>query len=371
MNKTVLGTILGATLLALAKNRGSMARIFRDSDKLQERYKHFNGHTFNDMVWALTENILEISLSEDFYKIESIPDQAFMGVWTLNENLKLKNLAGEELSLDIFVTKKDRLSHKLDSKSQEEYDENSRVSNEYFFEYLQEIFTDIQNDIYPDPRDLSQRIFDFLITGAATHNFEGTIYKDSYINIGIINLDERNLHLYQTLMSVPEYKEEMENRLYEILEHEFYHIVDPELFKRMKQGKPTSGVIETQSGAKQYFNLKVELNTNANDFVADILASFYNQSDFSQDEILDYIRNEDYAGLLRISSVFRNRFKAEESGQFSREYNHLADNIDQYTPEQITQELNRMIRQSPYFDTRFFKHWMKMLETAFEDRGLL
>lgn len=369
MNKVALGTIIGASLLGLVKNRGSMARVFRDSDKLQERYKHFNGHTFNDMVWALTENIFELSLSEDFYKIESIPDQAFMGVWTLNENLKLKNLAGEELSLDIFVTKKDRLSHKLDSKSQEEYDENSRVSNEYFFEYLQDIFTDIQNDIFPDARDLSKRIFDFLITGGASHEFENTVYKGSYMNIGIVNLDERNLDLYQTLMSVPEYKEKMEDRLYEILEHEFYHIVDPELFKRMKQGKPTSGVIEEKSGAKQYFNLKVELNTNANDFVTDVLAAFYNASD--QDEILDYVRNEDYAGLLRISSVFRNRLKSEESGQFLRDYNHLADNIDQYTIEQIDQELSRMIRTSPYFDTRFFKKWMKMLKTAFKDRGLI
>ena len=32
----------------------------------------------------------------------------------------------------------------------------------------------------------------------------------------------------------------------------------------------------------------------------------------SQDEILDYIRNEDYAGLLKISSVFRTRFKDEK-----------------------------------------------------------
>lgn len=371
MNKVALGTIVGTALLGLAKNRGSMARIFRDSDKLQERYKHFNGNTFNEMVWALTYGVLELSLSNDFYKIESIPDEAFMGIWVLHENAKIINLAGEELSLDVFVTKKDRLAHTLSSTTQEEYDENSRVSNEYFFEYLQEIFTDIENDIFPNSRDLSQKIFDFLFTGAAEHSFENTIYKDSYINIGIINLDERNLHLYQTLMSVPEYKEEMEERLYDILEHELYHIVDPELFKRMKQGKPPSGVIEEKSGAKQYFNLKVELNTNANDFVTDILASFYNPSSFSQDEILDYIRNEDYAGLLRISSVFRTRFKDEKSDQFLREYNHLADNIDQYTHEQMDQELNRMVRQSPYFDTRFFKQWMKMLKTAFKDRGLL
>ena len=115
-----------------------------------------------------------------------------------------------------------------------------------------------------------------MFTGAASHEFENTIYTYSYINIGILNLDERNLHLYQILMSYLEYKEEMEEILYQLLEHEFYHIVDPELFKRAKQGKPTSGVIESQSGAKQYFNLKVELNTNANDFVTDVLTSFYN-----------------------------------------------------------------------------------------------
>ena len=163
MNKAVLGTIIGTTLLGLAKNRGSMARIFRDSDKLQERYKHFNGHTFNGMVWALTEKILELSLSKDFYEIESISSEAFMGVWDLYENVKIRNLAGEELLFHVVVTKKDRLAHKLDSESQEEYDENSRVSNEYLFEYLQEVFSDIGNGNPPNPKSLSQKLFRFYV----------------------------------------------------------------------------------------------------------------------------------------------------------------------------------------------------------------
>ena len=380
MSKRNANILLGlAGLLALSQKpskktnngAGSMARIFQDSDRLQERFKEFNGLTFSDMARALTDNIFNLSLDDEFYKIASNPNQNFLGVKILDEDIEMKNLAGKQLHVDIVVTKNDILSHEFTSETQEEYDENSRISNEAFFESLQEIYADIEDGNPPSPIDLSMFLYDQLITGAASHEFNNKEYKSSFIHIGILNLDKRNLHFYKKLMSIESYREQLEERFYKTIEHELYHIVDPELLKRMNQGKKASGTVVLESGARDYYNMRIELDTNANDVVLDILSVFHNSDPESQAEIIEYVRSEDYAGLLKISPEFRDRLEDEESGQFAREFNHLAGNTEQYNNAEINQELRNMVKRSPYYNTRFFKKWMKMLRTAFNDRGLL
>jgi len=380
MSKKKANILLGlAGLLALSQKpskktnngAGSMARIFQDSDRLQERFKEFNGLTFSDMARALTDNIFNLSLDDEFYKIASNPNQNFLGVKILDEDIEMKNLAGKQLHVDIVVTKNDILSHEFTSETQEEYDENSRISNEAFFESLQEIYADIEDGNPPSPIDLSMFLYDQLITGAASHEFNNKEYKSSFIHIGILNLDKRNLHFYKKLMSIESYREQLEERFYKTIEHELYHIVDPELLKRMNQGKKASGTVVLESGARDYYNMRIELDTNANDVVLDILSVFHNSDPESQAEIIEYVRSEDYAGLLKISPEFRDRLEDEESGQFAREFNHLAGNTEQYNNAEINQELRNMVKRSPYYNTRFFKKWMKMLRTAFNDRGLL
>jgi len=380
MSKRNANILLGlAGLLALSQkpskktnNRvGSMARIFQDSDRLQERFKEFNGFTFSEMAWALTDSIFDLSLNDEFYEIASDSNYNFVGIWELLQNVDIKNLAGKQLYVDVRVIKNGDASHQRNSETQEEYDETSRVWNEFFFDYLQEIYANIEAGNSPTPIELSKGLINYLLTGGAGHSFTNKKYESSSIHIGFSNLDKRNLRLYKQLMSIESYSEELKESFYRIIEHELYHIVDPELLKRMNQGKKPSGTVLLEAGTREYYNMRIELDTNANDIVLDFLSVFYNSDPAFQAKIIEYVRNEDYAGLVITSPEFRSRFKMEESGQFEREFNTLSDHISKYTGDEVNQELRNMVKRSPYYNTRFFKKWMKMLRTAFNDRGLL
>ena len=106
MNKTVFGTIIFATLLGLAKNRGSMAIAFIDSKALKNRFKELNGFGFGEFCGFLTNTILnDFILNGNFEDFQNMPissDKLEITVLFIcgeeedGYALRYKNLSGHE-----------------------------------------------------------------------------------------------------------------------------------------------------------------------------------------------------------------------------------------------------------------------------------
>lgn len=386
MNKTALGTIIGASLLGLAKSRGSRSRAIIDSKSLQNRFRELNGFGFSDFCSFLTNALLnDFVLNGNFEDIQNIrvsPDKLEIVTLFMHGKkedgyaLKYKNLSGHEKLYQFLFSRVCDVNTQvfLNVSSIEDYDEANIEANEI----LKQDISNYKKD--PNTRN-AKAVYETLIGG---YFMSGT---PSQLSIQMLHTDKQNTSAVVELLEDKEFLKYFKQEMFNLIIHEFYHAVDPEKEKEEKERKENTG--------RAYYASKRERPTIGNDIVMSLLLRYPRLSKVEQQELRNAIRNRDFGTICvydgYLFAAFINNKKDMEqayllmfhkmggSGEYNQEeYAKLASSLSE---EEYSEMQNDLLRneynaylKNKYKDKKSFyslHKWFGMIERAFKDRGLL
>ena len=386
MNKAVLGTIIGATLLGLAKNRGSMARTIADSKALNDRFKSLNGFGFTDFCSFLTTNILNgFFLNGNFKKFQDQPFDLdgincirliIRGDEKDQYAIKYKNLAGIDKYYQFLISRvcDENPSVFFNIDNTEEYNKANIKANDV----LNKCISDFKKN---PSKNNAQYVFQTLVGGY--FNPGDSTYRDQ-LSIQVLDTDEKNTIDIIALLQDSYFFREFQQIMFHLIIHEFFHAIEPVKEKNMEGKENTDGA---------YYASKRERPTVGNDIVMTLIGKYPDLSDLEKKEVLDTIRNRDFGTMLiyekHLLGAFNFNKDLEQAyllmfhkmggvGEYNeKEYARLARSVsDQYSDmvdDVYRNEYNDYLKNK-YKDRKSFyslHKWFDMLETAFKDRGLL
>jgi len=388
MNKAVLGTIIGTTLLGLAKNRGSMSRTIMDSKRLNERFIALNNMSFSGLVGQLTQKFM-VEIMDNFDTLQKIPTPGekagfvklipMIGNRNNNFSIPLKKLNGDVFDFRFLVARTSSLTLKGLShiKNSKEYDKECQQSNDF----------------------LSQEIKDFNkiptfknIRGVFGQLFWG-IHNQGDLVVLILDTNQQNT---QDIISLNNnFRNMFEMEMRNLIAHELFHAIDPQKWKKnLPAGSTPSG--------KAYFDSRRERPTQGNDIVFNLLGYYQTAYDDEKIEIENAIVNNDYgilasyepnlraalydsdSNLLEMKRLLYDNFlNNNEQEEFTKErFSEIYSNLDKdFINNDLVDMENHLLKghfndyvKEKYKERESFyslHKWMEMLKNAFRDRGLL
>ena len=382
MNKTVFGTIIGATLLGLAKNRGSMSRTIMDSKHLNERFVDLNNISFSGLVGHLTQKFM-VEIMDNFDTFQKMPTPGgkegfvklipMIGNPNNNFSIPLKKLNGDVFDFRFLVARTssltlEGLSHIKNSK---EYDKECQQSNDF----------------------LSQEIKDFNksptfknIRGVFSQLFWG-VHNQGDLVVLILDTNPQNT---QDIISLNNnFRNFFQMEIRNLIAHELFHAIDPQKKKSGESGKA-------------YFDSRRERPTQGNDIIFNLLGYYQTSYEAEKIEIKNAIVNNDYGILASYEPNLRSALYDSDNNLLEMKkmlyYNFLNNNEqEEFTKERFSDiyssldkdfinidlanmenhllkgQFNDYVKEKYKERKSFYSlhKWMKMLKTAFKDRGLL
>jgi len=386
MNKTVLGTIIGATLLGLVKNRGSMARAIIESKALENRFKELNGFGFLEFCSFLTNTILndfilngkfrefqELSLDSDKLEITTL---FIYGEEEDDCALKYKNLSGNEKFYQFIFSRVCDVHTAvfLNVDSIEEYNQANIEANEELREKISD-YEKKPNRI--NAIDLSQTLIGgYFMSGSPNQ-----------LAIQMLHTDESNTNAIETLLQNKEFLKDFKQEMYNLIIHEFYHAIEP-------KKEEIAGGRKNNTG-RSYYASKRERPTIGNDIVISLLLDYPRLSDLEKKELHNAIRNRDFGTMCIYNGHLFNAFLQDKKDREQAylfmfykmggegEYNEeeYAKLVNSLSDEEYSEMQNDLLRneynvylKNKYKDRKSFyslHKWFGMIERAFKDRGFL
>lgn len=329
MNKSTITTIIGAAALALTKNVGSSSRIWSESTRLKERFYSLNGFEIDKVINDITEIYMHVYTDPNFWDLPLFDEEGNKAKYAI-DSFDLKNLSGNDITIDLLASKSD--DRRSDYKS-----------------YSDEVYESIQQ-AYVNTSDLTLNRLVRLLFGA----WSGTDQQETSQKEIWIPMEYMDPNLRGAVLELldPEYPQRQYffNALKRLIEHEFFHCIDPKI--------TTNGDSELSEG--DYWIGKRERETQAKDIAESMYYLYLQLDDTEQKQILDQIRNRDARSLIAYPTT-----KLNEAGK------NLTTKSNQLYNQGNRSKWLAELERKRFFESKSMYVWMDKLESYFKSKGVL